>query len=53
MSWVSKWGYLSSCEGRQKGCLPLMGRERRLHVGLNKAVSVAIEMEEQERGQQM
>lgn len=27
MSWVSEWGYLSSCEERRKGCLPLMERE--------------------------
>lgn len=51
MSWALKWGYLSSCEGRRKGCLPLMERERRLLISSNKAVSVAIEMEEKERGQ--
>lgn len=27
MSWASEWAYLSSCEGRQKGCL-LWWRER-------------------------
>lgn len=39
MSWASEWGYLSSCEGRRKGCPPLMEGERRLPVRSNEAVS--------------
>lgn len=50
MSWASEWGFLSSCEGRRKGCLPLMERERCL-LSSNKTVSVAMEMEEKDRGQ--
>lgn len=41
MSWASEWDYLSSCDGRQKGCLLDGGRERHLLLCLTKKVSVA------------
>ena len=53
MSWASEWGYLSSCEGRQKGCLLLMERKRHLLLGSNKESLWLLQWKKKPRASQM